>query len=163
MKITESVVFIFSVLFFSYSLSFSFVGTGKSEKLSLKGLEGVYVYVSIDNRYKEFGLSEAQCRNDIEAKLRVAGIKVLTKYESDFTVGAPWLWLHINGQYKDGKELHVAELALNQEVYIPRNMFVMNVDTWSVEHIGCLQKKETVRNAIKDMTDSFINDYLSVN
>lgn len=64
---------------------------------SLRGLKGVLVLVeALKPEIEADGLRRDSIQTDVELKLRLAGIKVLTEEECLKEPGCPWLYVYIN-------------------------------------------------------------------
>jgi hypothetical protein len=147
---------------------------------TLKGLPGVRVIVEAHTLYKQRaglsteqnapidGLSKDQIQTDVELRLRMAGIKVLTEAECNKAPGFPTLFITLI--MAGSKEIDLYYYSLNiglcQWVTLVRDPKIsIGADTWSSESIGSTGSNEIgdVRNGIKDKVDKFINAWLSVN
>lgn len=139
---------------------------------SLKGVESVSVEIWFSEKLKGSGLTEDQLRTDVELKLRLAKIKVL----SDDGFGTYRLIVNLNG-YKFQDKPHPQnfivfdiEVAFVQFVS-PASFFTRNIDdlvmacTWETGYLGTCGTRnlDPIRNIIKDMIDQFINVYLQAN
>lgn len=139
---------------------------------SLRGLPAA-VFVLIENPPPELesdGLFRAQLQTDVELKLRLAGIKVLTREQHlvQDEDGRPYLYLSINSvKRQSGFYSLCIDISLMQDVRLVRNFqLVYGVSTWSkgsVMTVGENRLRQAVRDDVKDRVDEFINAYLSVN
>jgi hypothetical protein len=133
---------------------------------TLKGLKGVYVLVEppLESVKKE-GLTTDVIRTDVELKLRLAGIPVLSREECLKEPGHPCLYVdpHIMksnlGTYIYNTDLEVTQLILLERSHDIRT----TAATWSIWTLGTTPNLRTIRHDIKDQVDKFINAYLSVN
>jgi hypothetical protein len=138
-------------------------------RLSLKGLQEIFVLIEeLSPAFKELGLTEYQLRTDVELKLRMAGIKVVS--EKDKVPGTPFLYVKTWGERSKNLPdsfsiLFVIELQ--QKVFlfrIPNSL--LWAPTWSLTQWGLIPDREfsqRIRATVKDSIDMFINAYLSVN
>lgn len=139
------------------------------EKESLKGLEGVGVLVEdMQENAMRVGLNRTQIITDVELRLRMAGIKVLTREERYAQPGSPYLYVQVNSIYLESIEhlAYTVRVLLDQDVSLTHNNTQFRGATWKEGMIGNVHKydaKEVVRDAVKDLIDKFINDYLAVN
>jgi hypothetical protein len=107
-------------------------------------------------------------KTDIELKLRLAGIKVLSQEEFAQGIDAI-LYVYIIINYDRSKKFahYSLQMALIQSVVLLNNTNLgCYAKTWDVIWIGGASRKEVVgviRNNTKDRTDEFINKYLAVN
>jgi len=127
----------------------------------------VYVIIeSLDPEIGKGGLTTAQIRTDVELKLRLAGIKVLTEKEWLQTTGRPFLYVDIHAFKFDTSEVYIYHIGIQvyQEVVLIRapqeEIFSATWKTWVLRKSGHI---EDLRNRTKDGMDVFINTYLSVN
>ena len=141
-----------------------FAGDIKSDRETLKNLKGVYVHVQgLNQDIEQAGLSKNQIRTDVELKLRLAGIKVLTLLEHYEGKGAPYLHIYLDSHKTEkGEFVYSLSFGIIQEVRLVRNNTITDAITWSISGVG-YNNIEGIRAHIKDRADKFINDYLSVN
>ena len=132
---------------------------------TLKGLNGILVgEIFIDEDAKHMGLDEKQTQSDVELKIRLAGIKVLTKEEFSKEKGFPMLLIQIS-TYKHLQDSLIYSISVQfcQGLYLMRNPNIKSfAGTWSVSRFGNGKIKD-IRASLKDSLDIFINSYLSVN
>jgi hypothetical protein len=140
---------------------------------TLKGLVSFHVAIGISDKGEssKYGLTEGILRTDVERKLRTAGIMVLEDKEARLT--SPRIVVGVFSVYPEipeGKSL-IAVTALTIEVQqwvaIERTPSIRCVAaTWSATRVGLVGLslyKDTVRSAVKNMVDDFLNDYLAAN
>jgi hypothetical protein len=141
-----------------------FAGDIKSDRETLKNLKGVHVHVQdLNQDIEQAGLSKDQIRTDVELKLRLAGIKVLTLLEHYEGKGAPYLHIYLDSHKTEkGEFVYSLSFGIIQEVRLVRNNTITDAITWSISGVG-YNNIEGIRAHIKDRADKFINDYLSVN
>lgn len=135
-------------------------------RATLKGLTGVHVAVGrFSEIEKRAGFDEGLLQTDVELKLRMAGIKVLSEEEWLKAPGGPWLAVAVNSMHKKHNEVAAFSviMQLNQDVRMKRAPSIeSDSTTWSSNIIG-QDRGPKVRQAVKDLTDKFINAWLSVN
>ena len=91
-----SLVLIFMCFAFFISASPIHSSDDEDACLSLKGLQGIFVIIEeFPPAFKEAGLTNYQVQTDVELKLRMAGIKVLSI--KDDVPGDPFLHVRIWG------------------------------------------------------------------
>lgn len=141
-------------------------GDNEYGRASLKGVEAVYVLVeSFSEDEKSAGFDTRTFQTDVELKLRLAGIKVLTKKEWLTTTGGPYLYLNVNplNPITGENSPFNIDLEFNQSVLLDRDPSIsVLAATWSVGNIGN-GDITYVRDSVKDRVDTFINAWLSVN
>ena len=139
-------------------------------KESLRGLRGVNIMVeSLQPDIEKDGLRKSSIKTDVELKLRMAGIKVLTKEEREKEPGMPYLYVRVSS-IKRETGLHVfnIDVELGQLVLLARDPKIIcyYATTWrTTGEIGTIGgvKVNQLRDSIKDRVDEFINDYLEMN
>jgi hypothetical protein len=135
---------------------------------TLRGLSGVYVMP--ENPQEEDairgGLSQDNIRTEVEMKLRLAGIRVLSREEWEQEPGRPYLqvWPKVlKGGVLGGYMYHIT-VEFKQYVTLVRSPSVQVFGTtWSTEHMGYTPELRDIRDKMKGCVDIFINGYLSVN
>jgi len=133
---------------------------------TLKGLKGVYGLVeSFDEDIVKDGLTVKTIKTDVELKLRLAGIPVLSLDEFVTTVGSADLYVNASVlKYGQRGYIYSVEVAVLQGVSLLRSPGIKTLaETWSVNMFGTAPDLKDVRESIKDQVDQFINAYLSVN
>ena len=141
----------------------------------LKGLEGVEVLVEeVKAELENYNLTAIQIQTDVEAKLREAGIKVLSKEENEKVqpLRKPYLYVKINSHKLPWKREVIAysiEIALKQLVLLShqpksaRKPFY--APTWDENIGGAATPKDfaEIRDGVHQLTDKFIKAYLTAN
>ena len=156
------------------ALVLAWVGTGwgatKGALTSLRGLAGVEVVVeSLDPEAEQDGLHNSQLQTDIELRLRKVGIKVESGPKALNIPGMPTLYVNINTIKKEsGSYAYRVDVELQQSVILDRNrsLIIMSATTWNTGMLGMVGSNNmpaTVREAVGDLVDKFINDFLAEN
>ena len=137
---------------------------------SLRGLTGVGVSVeSFSSEVKEkLPFDKNQIRVDVELKLRMAGIKVLSDEERFNTPGMPFLYVRVSiGETSDLLPIlgYNITVQLRQQVYLARNSELLFGTTWEKSVTGAVNIKNVsiTRDRIRNFLDQFIYDYFLVN
>ncbi|MHC4456609.1 MAG: hypothetical protein ACYS0I_05860 [Planctomycetota bacterium] len=141
------------------------------ENLSyLAGLNGIYVQVeSLKQDAKKFGLTEQALQTDVEARLRLNGIKILSQEQWSQTPGQPSLHIEVNVQLREQQQIAAMNLSVKckQDVLLKRdpNIVCTGVTTWqrsdvTLTRVGFVKK---VHENIGNYVDEFINDYFAAN
>jgi hypothetical protein len=142
----------------------------ETSRSSLKGLNGAKVVVeSLKPLEEQAGLTVADLQTDVELKLRLAGIPVLTA--SAEAPGAPFLYVRVTVVSRATNNVwpYVVEVQLNQTVRLDRSptTIVAGVTTWGVVARVSAADSSTIRGRVrdsaKDLIDQFVNAYLSAN
>ena len=143
--------------------------TSESNIESLRGLKGVGVMVKdLISDIEKDGLRKENIQTDVELKLRLAGIKVLTQEEQFNEPGIPCLGVSVDSFIRDGSNIYAVNISIEflQKVYLGRDLKIVTVGiTWSKSFMGTVGASNVndIRDSVKDKVDEFINDYLSVN
>ena len=154
----------------SILLPIIFAGAGHAdEPISLRGLTGVRVVVEAfaEDAVRD-GLRKETVQTDVELKLRMAGIKVLSDKEYFAAEGKPYLYIQVNLLKTPSAGIYSvsALVALKQDVLLVRDLVAeVKATTWSagsVSAIGAPRLRE-VREHIKALVDEFTKAWLSVN
>lgn len=166
MKTYNRIGFILILIMLSTS-SFVFAKYYSDNKETLRGLKGVFVLIEpLKPEIEKDGLTESQIQTDVELKLRLAGIKVLSKEEQVMSPGSPYLYVipHIRKMDYNRGYLYTISVEFCQKVYLERDLKISSVaTTWSTGCLGTDPDLNSIRTVIKDQVDIFINDYLAVN
>ena len=149
---------------------FSVVHADEAGRLSLRGLQGTAVEVTgFGTEIEQDGLTETQLKNEVESKLRKAGISVLSNVSE--APGYPLLSLIVN-LVKCGGELSglyacSVQLLLSQSVILERAASIsVPGRTWHSKTVAGVigrEKLSTVRSHAASLAEEFVNDYLAVN
>jgi len=170
MKTYKRIAFIIGMVITLMTLSST--GWAIDDKFSretLRGLNGVYVAVEdLEPEIERLGLTKNQIQTDVELKLRLAGIKVLTGEEWRREKGRPYLYIQVRVLESSLSGLfHLnINIEFSQNVRLIRDPSIITLgSTWGVDAVGEVGRKKIyqIRNHIKDLLDKFINAWLSVN
>ena len=108
------------------------------------------------------GLTQAQVKADVEARLRVANIAIAPDIER----GRPavYLYVQVMRPEKINRLFYSISLSLLQNVILERDPNVKtNTDTWLVRVLGMSSGTEAIRSDIRSLLDQFIEDYRKAN
>ncbi len=111
---------------------------------------------------RRIGITEEGIRTDVELKLRLAGVQVLTAEERR-KAGAAILYVKMN-MFEDTSSASVS-LEILQDVFLYRDpsVAVPLAVTWGSDLIISRPTRAGVREAIKDKVDKFLNAWLTAN
>jgi len=168
------------ILTFAFAFSIlSFLEPANSFSLTcedcLKGLEGMEVLVEeVKAELEDYNLTAIQIQTDVEAKLREAEIKVLSKEENEKIqpLRKPYLYVKIKSHKLPWKRLVVAysiEVTLKQLVTLPAQPKSLRrpffAPTWYKNIVGAAVPKDfaEIRDGVHQLTDKFIKAYLIAN
>lgn len=147
-----------------------FAINGKSNRATLRGLSGVGVLVEqLAPEVEKEGLIKNQIQIQVELKLKMAGIKVLTMEECLKTPGEPYLYVNVNVNIaKTESDIYPysIDVLLMQKVSLLRDpKQTTYAVTWSTGGVGSIEKSilSQLRTSVEEMVDLFIKTYLSEN
>ena len=142
---------------------------------TLTGLQGLYIIIEdfqsnilkYDRYLRRSGLSKGQLKKDVEARLKTAGIRVLSKEEWLNTFGRPILYVNVNTH--ENEKFWFAydiKLELRQLVHLdakPETKILAN--TWSINmtglvNIGTFQR---IKQSVNIVLDKFVLAYQTAN
>ena len=128
----------------------------------LKGLQGVGVFVEpLRPELEHEGLSRRQIQEEVEAKLRKAGIRVLAGAQSHPFSGEPFLYVNlVVGKLETSYAYTIDLMCLGAPQANPGKNALL---TWNVESSGMIANVLEVREKVAELVDRFIRDYRSVN
>jgi len=133
----------------------------------LKGLREFYVVVeNLDNpQWESEGVTRAKLQTHIEARLRQAGIKVLTPVTRD----SAYLYLMVTSlRVSPDLSLYAVSFTfeLQEKVILARNEHhSLFAPTWEKRMISIASPggRRSIQDRVDDLVDIFINDYLAAN
>ncbi len=135
---------------------------------TLIGLQGVQVIVeelqpnilTHDKYLQKAGLTKAQLQKDIEARLRAAGIKVLSPDEWSKTPGRPTLYLNVNTHESEKYWFaYDIKLELRQVVSLDARPEIKTLaNTWGLNMTGVVNigTFKVIRDNVRVLVDRFI-------
>jgi hypothetical protein len=136
----------------------------KYANATLKGISTVYVSVGItanSDENKTPTLTTESVQTDVELKLRLAGMHVVTEEEGQTLQGRPHLFVSLS--LNNPIAAHIS-LQLCQDAYLTRDaQLVPSVPTWQDSALFWNTTVQGIRDQIKDYVDEFLNAWLSVN
>jgi hypothetical protein len=141
---------------------------------SLKGLKGVEVLIEeLSPDLENFNLTMIQIQTEVEAKLRTAGIEILSKEENERVqpLSKPYLYIKISSHKPAARRELIAfnvGIGLNQQVvrrshYSGKQCFYS--PTWYTSNVGTAGRKNItdIIDVVKEVTEKFISAYLNAN
>lgn len=135
---------------------------------SLKNIRGLHVLVEdLTSPTREAGFSKKKILKDVEAKLRLAGIRSLTQDQHFRVKGQPYLYVALSALQNpsaDNLIVYYLNLELVQNVLLERDTKILvDAPTWSINKIGATHRRKQVRNELKDFMDRFLTAFQSAN
>ncbi len=140
------------------------------EVRSLVGVKGIYVTITdLNEDARSAGLTKEQLKTDVELKLRLAGIKVNSQPEwrSSKHEGLFLVTIATDSDDDSPSIAYTVAVELSQLRKLPGRPYArVFAPTWG-KGTGdmCLKNEfpEEARKHVNDLTDKFINDYLTAN
>ena len=141
---------------------------------SLRGLKGVEVLVEeLSPELENFSLTMLQIQTEVEAKLRTAGIDILSKEENEQVqpLSKPYLYIKVSSHKPGARREFIAfnvGIGLNQQV-VRRSLYsgkkCFYATTWYTSLVGIAGRKNItdIIDAVKELTGKFIEAYQNVN
>lgn len=135
----------------------------QATRTELKGIRAVYVVVEeLSDSAKALGLSPGGIQTDVELKLVMAGMHVLTREEGQKLPGRPFIYVRITVT-KSAEAAYVA-VELDEDAQLERNnQRASRITTWDTGTISAHPTAEVLRDIVKDDVGEFLNDWLAVN
>lgn len=135
---------------------------------SIYGAKWVIVVVDLHGDAEEAGLTKKKLQVDVELKLRLAGINVKPFEGGQYSKENTFLKVNVGTVKDDSLFIYCIALGFRQPVEIVRmpELYTFSGTTWENTMFASSDKsrfKESVRDTLKDLTDLFINDYLTAN
>jgi hypothetical protein len=132
-------------------------------RATLKGISAVYVVVEeLSDSAKALGLTAGGIQTDVELKLVLAGLNVVTREEGQKIPGRPFIYIRITVT-KSAEAAYVA-VELDETAQLERNnQRTFRVTTWDTGTISAHPTAQIIREVVKDDVAEFLNDWLSVN
>jgi hypothetical protein len=164
-------IFLMALAFTLLSLpGLAFALDGKYEAETLRGIKALHVIIKgFESEIEQYGLTREKIQNELETKLGMAGIKVLSKEECLKEQGSPYLTLMVGtlrAFTTRDTEFYFFSIVINlrQGVYLERKpeTLVGGITTWSNTRFG-INFAQNIRSEINDATDQFFKAYTAAN
>lgn len=143
-----------------------------ASRRTLVGLQGMQVGIeALKPELERLGLARTTLQTDVELRLRVAGLKVLSPDQRLDAPGRPILYVQVSAmtvQVADGLYGYTVKVALLQDVRLNRDSTIATVaTTWDSGPILGLVGEDNlanhVRGVVRDAVDKFANAFLAAN
>jgi len=144
--------------------SSSISGQGNDPKAdTLKGINTLGVLVEdLSDGAKVIALTAEAIQTDVELKLRLAGMRVVTDKEAVKLPNVPVLYVRVG--LLPRAEAAIIEVQLEQDAVLERNgQLAYSVITWDRAGVVASPTAQFIRDRVKDNVDEFLNAWLSVN
>jgi hypothetical protein len=150
--------------------SFIFAADGNTEQDTLRGINALQVIVhDLDPEIEQYGLTREKIQRDFETRIGMAGIKVLSKKESQKIPGAPFITLTVGTMRAfttKGSEFYFISIIikLRQNVYLERKPGnkINGIATWSNTRFG-VNFGQNIKSEVSKAIDQFINAHIAAN
>jgi hypothetical protein len=128
---------------------------------TLEGINAVSVVIEdLNDAAKTMGLTADAIRSDVELKLQVAGLHVVTASDVPGLAGAPHLYVNLTSAV----EATYVHVEFRQNAILERNnRTAYAVTTWQTGSLQVRPTLQSLRDAIKGRVDEFLHDWRSVN
>ena len=135
---------------------------------SLENINGLHVLVEdLTAPTREVGFTKEKILRDVEAKLRLSGIRTLTQDQHLRVKGQPYLYVALSALRNpsaDNLIVYYLNIELVQNVLLERNTEILvDAPTWAINKIGATHRIKQVRNELKEFMDQFASAFLSAN
>ena len=138
---------------------------------TLVDIRGIYVVVeniqpNIEKYASRFKITKEQIQQDVEQRLKNAGIVVLSYNDWLKTSGRPMLYVNVNThEYEKYWYSYTISLDVQQGVMLETNPKIKTIaTTWSIEMTGIanIGTLDSIKTNTAYLVDRFINAYRSV-
>lgn len=140
--------------------------TGTNSDATLRNTPAMHVAIkAFGADAKNADFKTQTFRTDVELKLRLAGIGVLSADDRLDATGQPYIYLNITPLHdrRGDAASYGIQLEFRQTVPLVRDPSVaVDASTWSIGLVG-YGRLANVRGHVRDMMDTFINVWLGVN
>ena len=140
-----------------------------SDKEVLKGIQKIGVKIGeISSGAKEIGVDRKYLRRNIELKLGLAGINVVTPDELKSNPEIPYLLTTVLVSCSKSTYSYVVMIGLNEKVHLVRDPKIISYATpwWRIikgEHFDRLEIVKEVEKTLIKLLNEFAEDYSAVN
>jgi hypothetical protein len=134
----------------------------------LQGLTGLAVVVGkLSEDAKKIPVTNKDIQEIAEHKLRMAGIKVLSREERLRSPGMPYLYLRISIKATDdGFVYGSTKIQVEEEACLSRKELCGAFITWdrgSIFSVGMDRAQQFIKDSLNEDMDIFLKDYFTVN
>jgi hypothetical protein len=133
------------------------------ENVTLKGISSIFVLVEdLPSGARALGLTRDAIQTDVDLKLLLAGMPVVTPEDGTKLPGEPYLWVQVTVT-GESQAANIA-VAVRQDVRLERNGdHAFGAATWEMNLTIANPTAQDIRDYNKDIVDRFLNAWLSVN
>jgi hypothetical protein len=143
--------------------AYAYITHGEEEVLS--GLEAVGVKVErLRTEIEQDGLFASTLQSDVELKLRLAGIKVLSEEQWRENPNSPFLYLFVDAFKHSEGYIYRVQLSLREPVTVLRKGTKTIATTLRIrDELGIAAHLSEIRDEAQDLVDEFIKAWQNVN
>lgn len=142
---------------------FAFIKQGEEDVL--RGLVAVTVKVErLRAEIEQDGLFASTLQSDVEMKLRLAGIKVLSEEQALESPDSPHLYLFVDAFKHSEGYIYRIQLSLREPVMVLRTHTKMFATTLRIrDELGITPYLSEIRGEAQDLVDEFIKAWQAAN
>jgi hypothetical protein len=131
----------------------------------LRGLDGFRLAVDrIRPDVERDGLFRSTLREDMELRLRMGGIKVLSEEEAEKNPDAPCLYLYVDALKCSLGYVYKIRLSLMEPVKLVRNHAKVSATVLRIpDELGITSNLSEIRDAAGDLVEEFVKAWKAVN
>jgi hypothetical protein len=131
----------------------------------LRGLDGFRLVVDrIRPDVERDGLFRSTLREDMELRLRMGGVKVLSEEEADKNPDAPCLYLYLDALKCSLGYVYKIRLSLMEPVKLVRNNAKVSATVLRIpDELGITSNLSEIRDAADEFVDEFVKAWKAVN
>lgn len=163
MKRTISVSLGVWVILAISTCAFAYMKQGEEEVL--QGLEAVHIKVErLKAEIEQDGLFASTLQTDLELKLRLAGIKVLSEEQYLHNPDSPYVYLFVDAFKHSEGYVYRIQIGLREPVLIIRNRMKAVATTLRIrDELGITAHLSEIRDEAQDLVDEFIKAWQDAN
>lgn len=131
----------------------------------LRGLDGFRLAVDrIRPDIERDGLFRSTLQEDMELRLRMGGMKVLSEEEAEKKPDAPLLYLHVDALKCSLGYVYKVRLALMEPIRLVRNHVKTTATVLRIpDELGITSNLSEIRDAAGDVVDEFVKAWKAAN
>lgn len=136
-----------------------------AERELLRGLDGFRLTVDrIRPDIERDGLFRSTLREDMEFRLRMGGVRVLSEEEAEKKPDAPCLYLYVDALKCSLGYVYKVRLALMEPVKLVRNNVKVTATILRIpDELGITSNLSEIRDVTGDFVDEFVKAWKTVN
>jgi hypothetical protein len=162
----KKLVFVFVVVLGALAISTHVLARPRaSEGELLRGLDGFRIAVErIKPEIERDGLFRSILLEDMEFRLRMGGVKVLSEEEAESKPDAPCLHLYLDAMKCSLGYVYTLRLSLMESVKLTRNNMKVSATVLRIPgELGITSNLPEIRDAAGDFVEEFIKDWKAAN